>query len=52
VQLHVNKIEFKYREYAEQRFQQYWSRKTPVVSSNDSSDHDNGNSTKSLHRFQ
>ncbi|XP_027911854.1 probable choline kinase 2 [Vigna unguiculata] len=42
ISLHVNKIEFKYREYAEQRFQQYWSRKTPVVSSNDSSDHDNG----------
>ncbi|KAG2396588.1 choline kinase [Vigna angularis] len=34
ISVHVNKIDFKYREYAEQRFQQYWSRKTSVVSSN------------------
>jgi len=41
VQVHVNKIDFNNWEYAEQRFQQYWSRKTSVESSNGSS-HDNG----------
>jgi len=39
VQEHVNKIDFDYKEYAKQRFQEYWSRKyhllSPIGSSHD-----------------
>nr|AFK37178.1 unknown [Lotus japonicus] len=37
---HVNKIDFDYKEYAKQRFQEYWSRKKHLLSSDESS-HDN-----------
>nr|KYP35486.1 Choline/ethanolamine kinase [Cajanus cajan] len=37
---HVNKIDFDYKEYAKQRFQEYWSRKTSLLSSQGSF-HDN-----------
>ncbi|AET02481.2 choline/ethanolamine kinase [Medicago truncatula] len=37
---HVNKIDFDYKEYAKQRFQEYWSRKNHLLSPNGSS-HDN-----------
>ncbi|KAJ1382233.1 Protein kinase-like domain superfamily [Sesbania bispinosa] len=35
---HVNKIDFDYKEYAKQRFQEYWSKKTHLFSSDGSSD--------------
>lgn len=37
LQEHVNKIDFDYKEYAKQRFQEYWSRKTRLFSPDDSS---------------
>ncbi|TKY68402.1 choline kinase 2 [Spatholobus suberectus] len=39
---HVNKIDFDYKEYAKQRFHEYWSRKTSLLSSHGSS-YDNVN---------
>ncbi|XP_052723853.1 probable choline kinase 3 [Vigna angularis] len=48
ISVHVNKIGFKYKEYAEQRFQQYWSRKTSIESSNGSSQEDNGEQAATL----
>ncbi|WJX93046.1 hypothetical protein P8452_74617 [Trifolium repens] len=34
---HVNKIDFDYKEYAKQRFQEYWSRKSQLLSPHGSS---------------
>ncbi|KHN37727.1 Choline/ethanolamine kinase [Glycine soja] len=45
---HVNKIDFDYKEYAKQRLQEYWSRKTCLLGSHEYSSHDNatkGNGT-------
>ncbi|KAG4383976.1 hypothetical protein GLYMA_13G189900v4 [Glycine max] len=38
---HVNKIDFDYKEYAKQRLQEYWSRKTCLLGSHEYSSHDN-----------
>ncbi|OIW08130.1 hypothetical protein TanjilG_06673 [Lupinus angustifolius] len=45
---HVNKIDFDYKEYAKQRFQEYWSRKPYLLKSDDGSSKHNvthGNAT-------
>ncbi|XP_058761660.1 probable choline kinase 2 [Vicia villosa] len=39
---HVNKIDFDYKEYARQRFQEYWSKKNNLLS-HDRSSNDNAN---------
>ncbi|XP_068486958.1 probable choline kinase 2 [Phaseolus vulgaris] len=36
---HVNKIDFNYREYAKQRFQEYWSKKISALSSDEPDEH-------------
>ncbi|XP_028188158.1 probable choline kinase 2 isoform X1 [Glycine soja] len=48
---HVNKIDFDYKEYAKQRLQEYWSRKTCLLGSHEYSSHDNatkGNGEQTL----
>ncbi|XP_027356832.1 probable choline kinase 2 [Abrus precatorius] len=45
---HVNKIDFDYKGYAKQRFQEYWSRKTSLLSSDGSSNDNVTNGEKAL----